>query len=166
MGSQVVRDDRRLYDQIRRELAKMRRMSITVGIHADNARRSDGGIDNVAIGAIHEFGGGNVPERSFLRSTVDQDPTILDFAQSQASAVAHGQMTANQAGERIGIVTTDKVKRRIRSSIPPALQPETIERKLEKGAHGGGMQSLASTAAVPLIDSGQLINSIDYQVHQ
>lgn len=166
MGSQVVRDDRRLYDQIRRELVKMRRMAVTVGIHADAATRSGGGIDNVTLGAIHEFGTSNVPERSFLRSTVDQDPTILEFAQAQADAVVHGQMTADQAGERIGVVTADRVKRRIRSGIAPALAPQTIERKLAKGAHGGGLQSLASNAAVPLIDGGQLINSIDYKVQR
>lgn len=158
-----VQDDRRAWDHLLRELAQLRRTKITVGVHANDAQRDEGG-SNVQIAAVHEFGGGKIPERSFLRATVDGDPSILKFAQDQADAVVHGQMTAERAGERIGILTTDKVKRRIRAGIAPALKPQTIERKLAKGAHGAGLASMASTPAVALIDTGQLINSITYEV--
>lgn len=158
-----VQDDRRAWDSLLRELAQLRRTKITVGVHANDAQRDEGG-SNVQIAAVHEFGSGKIPERSFLRATVDGDPSILKFAQDQADSVVHGQMTAERAGERIGILTTDKVKRRIRAGIAPPLKPQTIERKLAKGAHGGGLASMASTPAVALIDSGQLINSITYEV--
>ena len=161
----VVQDDRRVWDRILGQLAKLRRTSVTVGVHADATVRDDGG-SNAMIGAVHEFGTSRIPERSFLRATVDTDKTVITFAQQQAAKVAQGQETAAKAGERIGIMTADRVKRRIRSHIPPPLSPKTVERKLAKGSHGGGLASKAGDAAAPLIDSGQLINSINYEVHQ
>lgn len=158
-----IKDDRRAWDGILRELAQLRRTKVTVGVHADDAQRDDGS-SNAYIAAVHEFGKGRNPERSFLRDTVDSDSSIMHFAEDQAGAVAQGQMKAGQAGERIGIMVADKVKRRIRSGIPPALHESTIKRKLAKGSHGGGLASMASTPAVALIDTGQLINSITYEV--
>lgn len=165
MAAVEIKDDRSVQDRIMRELAKLRRTVVTIGVHGDDNARQ-GASSNAMIGAVHEFGGGNVPERSFLRATVDQDEGIMEFASEQASAVAHGEMTANKAGNRIGLVIVDKVKKRIKTNIPPPLSTKTIERKLAKGAHGGGAASHASTPAVALIDTGQLINSINYKVQQ
>lgn len=166
MATTTIKDDRALYDRIKRELAKLRKTVITVGVHAEDASRTGGGASNAVIGAAHEFGRGRLPERSFLRATVDQGSGIMEFAEQQANAVAHGEMTAHRAANGIGVLVVDKVKRRIKSNIPPPLSAETIEHKLAKGAHGGGAASMASTPAVALIDTGQLINSITYQVKQ
>jgi len=160
-----VEDDRRVWDKILRQLGLLRKTVITVGVHANDSKRTDD-ASNVQIAAVHEFGAGKIPERSFLRATVDGDSSIMRFAQEQADAVVHGEMTAAKAGERIGIVTSDRVKRRIRGHIAPPLAAATIERKIVKGAHGGGLASKAGDPAAPLIDTGQLINSITYEVKQ
>lgn len=163
MQTEII-DDRRAWDRILRELGALRRTVVTIGVHSDQAARPGDSLTNPQLAAIHEFGGGNVPERSFLRATVDQDRSIDTFARDQAAQVATGSMPARQAGERIGIIATAAVKRRIRAHIPPPLAAVTIERKLGKGSHGGGLASKAGDAAAPLIDTGQLINSITYQV--
>ncbi|MDD5034851.1 MAG: hypothetical protein PHE55_08850, partial [Methylococcaceae bacterium] len=48
-------------------------MGIAVGIMGTGADRSDGEMDNATLAAIHEFGKGVVPERSFMRSTFEEN---------------------------------------------------------------------------------------------
>jgi hypothetical protein len=162
-GGVTVKDNREVYDRIRRELAKLRKAVITVGVHAEDASRDEGGMANNAyIGAVHEFGAGNVPERSFLRPVLD-NPRVIEQAQENASKVAHGELRARVAVERIGIMAADQAKRNIRAKIAPPLAASTVERRLAKGAHGGGAASHAGEMT-PLIDTGQLINSIQYRI--
>jgi hypothetical protein len=158
----TITDDRRLYDAIQREVAKLRGAVVTVGIHGDDSRRDDGAQTNPQIGAIHEFGSGRIPERSFLRSTVDGSDKIVKTAEQAASDVAHGKLSAEKAANRVGVVAVGAVKRTIQSRIPPPLSQQTLERRAAKGAHGGGLASMGG-AATPLIDSGQLIQSIQYR---
>jgi hypothetical protein len=42
-------------------------LKVKVGIIGDSASRSDSAMNNAEIGATHEFGTENLPERSFLR---------------------------------------------------------------------------------------------------
>lgn len=163
MATQVI-DNRREWDRIRREIAKLRGTTITVGVHEAQSARNGDSLTNPQLAAIHEFGAGRIPERSFLRATIDHDRRVEEFARDQAAEVATGTMRARVAGERIGIMTADAVKRRIRAHIPPPLAAATIQRKIEKGAHGSGLASMAGNAAAPLLDTGQLINSITYKV--
>lgn len=165
MAVEVI-DNRSAWDRILRELKELRRTVVTVGVHDDASARPGDDLTNPQLAAIHEFGAGRIPERSFLRATIDQDRRVETFARDQAAEVAAGLRPAQQAGERIGVMATAAVKQRIRSHIPPPLAAVTIERKLEKGAHGGGLASMAGSAAAPLIDTGQLINSITYKVTQ
>ncbi len=44
--------------------------SVTVGIHEDAEPYADG-TSVVMVGAVHEFGSGDVPQRSYLRGYVD-----------------------------------------------------------------------------------------------
>jgi hypothetical protein len=165
MATQVI-DNRAVWDKILRELGKLRRTVVTVGVHQDDSARAGDSLTNPQLAAIHEFGAGRIPERSFLRATIDQDRRVEDFAREQAAEVATGVRPASQAGERIGVMTSNAVKTRIRDHIPPPLAAVTIQRKIEKGAHGSGLASMAGNAAAPLIDTGQLINSITYKVKQ
>ena len=84
-------------------------------------------------------------------------------AQRAASAVCKGEMYARVAVQRIGVVTVGAVKETILSRIPPPLAPSTVQRRLEKGSHGGGSESKAD-ALTPLVDTGQLIQSIQFKI--
>lgn len=122
----------------------------TVGIHQAVDGRDGESLGNAQIGHIHEYGLGNSPQRSFLRSTFDEkrDAYIRLFRLSFSRA-AHGLCTGKEAVEFVAMKAVADVKRKIRSNIPPPLAESTVERKG------------SSTA---LIDTGQLINAIDYEV--
>lgn len=99
-----------------------------------------------------ERNGGHVPERSYIRSTMTENHTfyvkmmvtlamkVLDPKSPMPVETALGL-----AGEKVKMDVMNK----IRSNIPPALSPQTTDRK-------------GSTTA--LIDTGQLINAITYDV--
>lgn len=165
MATTTIKDDRALYDRIKRELAKLRKAVVTVGVHGDKASRTDeeGPANNAYIGSVHEFGKGNVPERSFLRASLVTDPKVMNKLYEYAGEVAKGQLRARIAMERVGILAVSEVKKTIQAKIPPSLSEETIKRRLAKGAHGGGAASKAGDLT-PLIDTGQLINSIQFRV--
>jgi len=161
MAVQVI-DNRAVYDRIMREVEKLAGAVVTVGIHGDKAQRRGDDETNPEIGAKHEFGSGNIPERSFLRSTVDGGGP-LETAEQLSADVARGKLTAAKAAQRLGVVTVGQVKQTIASKIPPPLSPDTVKKRMEKGAHGGGLASLGG-ATTPLIDTGQLVQSIQFKV--
>lgn len=164
MSAQVtITDDDKLYRKILREVGKLKSATVTVGVHGSAGMHSDSGETVAQIAATHEFGADRIPERSFLRSTVDGNPKPMIALQNAASSVCKGELTARQACETVGIVTVGAVKETILHKIAPPLSPATVAKRKEKGAHGGGLASKAD-ATTPLVDSGQLINSITHVV--
>jgi len=104
----------------------------------------------VDVATFHEFGTVNIPERSFLRGTIDANKAQL---QSQTAAlfrkVSSGEIEALKAIGILGLAIKSMVQKRIRTRIEPALDEKTIKRKGSSKA---------------LIDTGQLINSIQHKV--
>ena len=162
MSAGVVHDDDRKLRKILREVAKLRGATVTIGVHGTGGTYPDG--QTVAeVATIHEFGAGRIPERSFLRSTVDGNPKPMIEAQKSAANVCRDLISARQCAERIGLVTVGAVKETILSGIAPPLSQQTIQSRMKKGEHGGGLASKAG-ATTPLVDTGQLIGSITHEV--
>lgn len=144
------------YNRIMSDLHKFtREEGITIGIHEDKAKRdSEDGeaveTNNAYIGLVHEFGRGHNPERSFLRKPFDEHVgEITQKIANAAAAIMTGRLTPTGALNQIGLFGVSLSKEAIRKGIPPALQPQTVKRK---------------GSSTPLIDTGQLINSIRHKV--
>lgn len=123
--------------------------------------------DLVTIGAVHEFGAPNknIPERSFLRATFDQEQPFLRRVKEDL----YGQVLVGRAGPSValrllGEAYLNRVRARIRGRISPPLQDATrAARKggLEKNtAPRSDLATRTTSGAVPLIDTGQLIQSL------
>lgn len=131
-------------------------ISAAIGIQGDAAVAASpehAGKTNVYIGLVHEFGtrDGRVPSRSYLRSTFDEHKDEYQKElDSIAKHVSGGE--ANLKGEMmvLGELYRGQIINKIRSHIPPPLSESTIERK--RGEE------------TPLIDTGQLLNSISVDV--
>jgi len=101
------------------------------------------------IAIIHEFGGGTVPARSFIRATMDERSSeILALHADLARSVIAGTITADAALARLGETVVAMVKARISGGISPALAASTLRKK-------GGKNT-------PLIATGQLLNSLSW----
>ncbi len=143
--SRVIDEDLGL-EAILRRIADMDGWSVSVGVHEQEDSRSDIGVTNANLAAIHEFGAGNVPERSFLRSAFDANlESYVDGLAEGAADVIDGTLSPQKAVGRVGEKSVADAVDGIRAGIPPPLAPSTVARK------GSTKQ---------LIDTGQLVQSI------
>lgn len=119
-------------------------------------------ITMAALAAVHEFGADIrngfgkgvhivIPERSFMRSTMNTKANELTkLTKRLANAVLKGKMGRKQALGIVGQKVSDWFKGAIDAGVPPPNRPSTVAAK-----HGSDH---------PLVDTGQLRNSIDYEV--
>jgi hypothetical protein len=122
------------------------------GEKASEAHDDKSGLSTGELAAIHEFGAGNVPERSFVRGWADEKVgEIQRQLKRAAAAVMVGNGDIYQNMHRFGQWADLEMVKRITGHIPPPLAPATVRRK----GH-----------AVPLIDTGKLLASIDSAVER
>ena len=104
----------------------------------------------IQVAAVHEFGSParNIPERSFVRTSFDENfQALQEFKKKQAALVIEGKQSALTGITKIGEWLTNKTKLKINSNVPPPLKPLTIARK---------------HSSRTLIDTAQMINSIQH----
>lgn len=114
--------------------------------------RGTAGSDLVQYATANEFGteDGHVPERSFLRSTVDENhERYRKLLRAAVLKVVRGRASPEEALGLVGLQVVADVQAKIRSNIPPANAPSTIA---------------AKGSSVSLIDTGRLRQGIDYAV--
>ena len=102
------------------------------------------------VAHVHEFGlpEKGIPQRSFLRSTVDANRGyIAELTLAVSSVIAGVKKIA--AVSAVGKKVVKDIVNRIRGGIGPSLKTKTVAKK----GH-----------STPLIDTEQLINSIDSEV--
>ena len=152
--------------KMKRDLRSLRDVVVTVGIHGEDGEREDGKVTNVQVAATHEFGNPamRIPERSFIRSTIDeqQDGILDDMATAMDQTIQSGHIVRNM--ERVGIKTEVRIRKTLRDGVKPALSPVTIERRRKKLSGGKPDNNKYGTTETPLIDTGQLIQSIASKV--
>ncbi len=120
---------------------------VRVGVFGDGAKA-----------AVHEFGSedGAIPERSFIRSTFqDRRPELRDMTAKIARAIILRQMTTEAALGHLGQWAAAEVKKTIVEGPHPDW-PELNEAYAEKKAEAGKTKML--------VDTGELLNSISYEV--
>jgi len=120
------------------------------------AKHKDG--NGATVGEIitaHEFGLGNVPERSIIRAYVDENrPRIAEMVKRVGVQTALGKISAVAGLKLIGFKIVGEIQARMAEGIPPPLSPEYLKKKLAK--YPG--------AATPLIASGQSRSAITHVV--
>ena len=115
--------------------------------------RAESGGELVTIAAVNEFGSadGTIPERSFLRSTVDENRKKYLSALSAAidKGITYGRAAMVRELGKVGQVAVGDVQRKIRDLDTPPNAPSTVRQK--------GFDN-------PLIETGRLRQSIDFKV--
>lgn len=119
--------------------------SVVVGLPKGSNEYPDG-TSVIMVGAVHEFGSParNVPQRSFLRSTVkEKRRSYKDMFTKLAKKIVDGKMNLKQALGIVGLQVESDVKAKITDVDSPELK------------HRDGN---------PLVDTGHLRQSITYEV--
>jgi hypothetical protein len=131
------------------QLEALKRQRVVIGVLGSEAATQHGDATNADVASWMEFGttdaAGNthVPERSFLRSTLQlKAGDIRRFVEGRVRLVMSGKLDAASAYEAIGLKVRAFVQGPIRAGIPPDLE-------VREG--------------IPLINTGQLIGSITHE---
>ena len=126
--------------------------TVDVGI-IDAGSHVDGDLTVASIGFINEFGQGIIPERSFMRSTIQAEKRKIIILQKKLlKQIVLGAMSQDKALGLIGEFLSDKIRQKIVKIRSPKNADSTLIAKAPK--------------TNPLINTGQLKNSITYEVNR
>lgn len=161
MAKFKVIDKDRGWKKIAAELRKAAtKPYVKVGFIGDSggAEHKDSTLTVAGVAAIHEYGAPdhNIPERSFIRGTIEAHSTeVQGFIDHQNKSVLLQKINVKEALGRLGLFMVALIKNRIvKEHVPPPLKESTIKAKTRDG----------KTGEVPLVDTGQMLNSIRHQV--
>jgi hypothetical protein len=122
-----------------------------VGEALNTERKSGDAATNLEIGTAHEFGTETIPERSHIRAAADENQRKYErtiealFRKATKTKDDVKKLNWALAMGRVGALVLSDIKRKIQSGIPPTLK------------HREG---------TPLIDTGQYINSLQWEVRK
>lgn len=146
--------------RLKTEMARADGSHVNVGILSDSGmakiRTPEGGIEEAdvtlpQVAFWQEYGTRRgVPERPFIRNTHDKNKDKYARAMKrQLKMIAAGTMTMKQALGRLGEKAAADVKKEMRNLRTPPNAPATIA---------------AKGSSNPLIDTGTLLRSVNYEV--
>lgn len=113
-------------------------------------RRKQGGHSMAQIAFENEFGTKNIPARSFMRTSFDENrDRISRIIATEYDKIIDGESTVRKSLNLIGLYGVDLIQTKIRSIHTPPNSPRTIAIK---------------KSSKPLIDFGQMIQSVRHKV--
>ena len=140
------------YNRTLRAARRMGELELTVGVHESDGEQphGDGDLTLLDIAILHEFGDGDLPERSFVRGwATTEEGAIRREMLRAAELVFVGRASERQALNALGEGFAESMRGRMTEGIAPALEPETAEEQGDARA---------------LNETGQLIASIKHEV--
>lgn len=145
--------DRR-WQQILKKMLRIREPFVKVGVLASQGGddTDESGVTVLQVAVIHEFGApaANIPQRSFIRSTVDdRDAQLRAMIRKLLNRVVERRLSATKALDILGLWLASEIKKQIVSGIDPPLKQATVA---------------AKGSTTPLVDTGRLLNSITHEV--
>lgn len=116
----------------------------------------DEDVNIATVGLVHEFGdeSSGIPQRSFLRSTYNEQEDRLEglLIKELQRQINAGFYDPEKAVKKIGVYMVGKIKGKFTNNNWPALKDPTRGGRNKDGG------------ATPLVDTGQLRASIDYEI--
>ena len=141
-----------IYNRILQQLALARKSYVTIGLH-EGAGSYENGEDVISVGIDNEFGV-NVPERSFMRSAIDEHLQQIDeWREEGLTNIIDKGWTTEKALQSLGFKVQVLIQNKIQSDIPPPNAPSTTERKIKEGK-----------APRTLLDTRLMLRSVTFKV--
>lgn len=134
-------------------LSGLDKKEVAIGVPSSgNKIHKDSKINMATLAAIHELGAKHIPARPFLKKTIQDNAQkyIGLMAEGVKNSIARGE-DPNIVYEKIGLIASADVKQYIVSGNFTPLAQSTIDRK---------------GSSKPLIDIGELRNSISFEVRK
>lgn len=177
VGANLIKNN---LPKLKMRLEALAKQEVLVGIPAETgmARKDETAesLNNATIGYIMEHGApeANIPARPWLVPGIEAvKGNIIDQFRKIAKLQMKGDKEAIERGlNRTGMIAQNSVRKLINSGIAPALATSTLQARARRGRKGARAELEARKtqqgprvsigSAKPLIDTGQLRNSITY----
>ena len=147
-----VKDIDRGYKKLFEMAEKMARAPyVKVGIVGDSAQEKDEdtGTTVAEYASYNEFGTETIPERSFIRATVDERRNrIFGKAFTLQNDILTGKLSLERALDILGLLVVGNIQNKIQKLRNPKNEDSTIR---QKGSSN------------PLIDEGRMRQSVTYE---
>lgn len=127
----------------------------TIALDDDDRKNADS-LTVGQLGAIHEFGLGDVPERPFVGPTIDMDTLLIEREVIDQVDATLGGRKAEVAMENIGELTAGRMQFTLDTSR--GIKALTLARVAKKRMHG--------KTRTPLINQGLMREALRYKVHR
>lgn len=157
MGATTTKGQEKV-DKFLRDIKNAATSYVTIGLHAEAGTYpagKDGESVTVAeVGLWNEFGTKTSPERSWMRSAIDEgQPQIEAWRNELMGKVMDGSMNLEMALNAMGFRIMTLIQNKIKSNVPP---PNAASTLVAKERHG--------VAPNTLIDTGLMLRSVTYKV--
>lgn len=142
----VIIDDH-VFKALIKKLGSLASKPVRVGVLGSGGAEDHEGITMLELATIHELGNRNMKPRSFIRSTFERADVKTEqskVSKELAKQIISGKMPIDQALSILGAWGVDQVKLSISG------------RKIR--------QELKSRSGTALIDTGRMINAINFEV--
>lgn len=144
------------YKKIVEEIKSFEKSFVKVGV-LSNAGKEKDGTDLVDVATFNEYGTSRIPSRPFMAQTFDKNQNdIHNNLENGLGAIIDGKRTSEMVLKEIGVWYQGQIRKMFRDGDYTPNAPSTIRIKT-KGAGGD---------TTPLIDTGRLIQSINYTVEK
>lgn len=126
---------------------------VSVGVHED-AGHYESGVSVAEVALFNEFGTRSIPERSFLRSAVDENVARINGWREEAIMnILNKGWTVEKALDMIGTRVKFLIQNKIKSNVPPPNAESTLAQKKKEGV-----------ASNTLMWSQLMLRSVTYKV--
>ncbi len=147
----IKRKNPKAIDDIINQTKRMGKKKLTVGV-PNGGKHSKSGLDMALHVAVHELGSikANVPARPFIAPSMKKNTVkYAKIMAKQAPKILLGRKTTAQVLDDVGGQAVDDIRDYIRTANFTPLSPVTIA---------------AKGSDKPLIDTGEMMDAIDYEV--
>jgi hypothetical protein len=120
------------YRRIRDNIDDLDKSFTQIGVQGTRAEqaRPIGDATNAEIAFYNEFGTENIPERSFIRSAVDEDRSRLERkTEDLINIIMLGAITPKKVLDKLGFDIKQLIKNKIVTLDAPPNAPSTIRKK-------------------------------------
>lgn len=156
---------------LREALKKLTSQEVLVGIPEAKAAR-EGEMNNATLGYIHDKGSPaqNIPARPFMEPGIakKRDDIVAELRAAGEAALDMQPGKIDQRLQRVGLIAQAGIRSMFGGGEMAPLKPETIASRTNAKGRAKNQKKMGDggAAAVPLIDTGQLRNSISYVVRK
>lgn len=175
---QLIKDN---LPMIKKSFAELAKSEVLVGVPSDTTiRRDETGMTNAALAYIHDNGSParNIPARPFMRPGMAAAKSeVIRAMKKGLELILDGSKDAEVVAlNQAGLIAQARIREYINQGIAPPLADSTLKSRIRarQGVKGAKAElasrragNAASTAlAKPLINTGQLRNSITYVIRR